>query len=44
MKKISIITPTFNEQDNVRLMADAIAKVAEKDKKYKFEHIFIDNA
>lgn len=44
MKKISIITPTFNEQDNVRLMADAIAKVAEKEKKYKFEHIFIDNA
>ena len=44
MKKISIITPTFNEEENVALMVDAIAKVAEKEKKYSFEHIIIDNA
>ncbi len=33
MKKISIITPTFNEEENVALMVDAITKVAEKEKK-----------
>jgi len=44
MKKISIITPTFNEEENVALMIDAIAKVAQKEKEYTFEHIIIDNA
>ena len=44
MKKISIITPTFNEEENVALMVNAITKVAEKEKKYSFEHIIIDNA
>ena len=44
MKKISIITPTFNEEENVALMVDAIAKVAQKEKEYIFEHIIIDNA
>ena len=44
MKKISIITPTFNEEENVALLIDAISKVAEEEKKYTFEHIIIDNA
>ncbi len=44
MKKISIITPTFNEEDNVKLMVEAIANVAKKETSYSFEHIFIDNA
>lgn len=43
MKKISIITPTYNEQENVKLIANAIEQVAEKEKNYTFEHIFIDN-
>tara|TARA_B100001093_G_scaffold416307_1_gene406939 strand:+ start:4800 stop:5759 length:960 start_codon:yes stop_codon:yes gene_type:complete len=43
MKKISIITPTFNEQENVKLMVEAIEQVARKEKDYIFEHIFIDN-
>ena len=34
MKKISIITPTFNEEENVALLIDAISKVAEKEKIY----------
>ena len=34
MKKISIITPTFNEEENVALLIDAISKVAEEEKKY----------
>jgi len=44
MKKISVITPTFNEEDNVSLMVEAISSVAKKEKNYAFEHIFIDNA
>ena len=44
MKKISIITPCFNEAGNIKLLAEAIANVAEKEKDYVFEHIFIDNA
>ena len=43
MKKISIITPTFNEEENVALLIDAISKVAEKEN-ILFEHIIIDNA
>lgn len=43
MKKISIITPTFNEQDNVRIIAEAIEQIAKKEQNYIFEHIFIDN-
>ena len=43
MKKISIITPTFNEEENVALMIDAIAKVAQKEKEYTFEHIIFVN-
>ena len=34
MKKISIITTTFIEEENVALLIDAITKVAEKEKKY----------
>ena len=43
MKKISIVTPTYNEQENVKLMANAIEQVGKKEKNYIFEHIFIDN-
>ena len=32
MKKISIITPTFNEEENVALLIDAISKVDKKEK------------
>lgn len=44
MKKISVITPTYNEQDNVKLVVDAIKQVAKKEQNYIFEHILIDNA
>ena len=44
MKKISITTPCFNEAGNIKLLAEAIANVAAKEKGYVFEHIFIDNA
>tara|TARA_X000001036_G_C20680412_1_gene805731 strand:+ start:753 stop:1712 length:960 start_codon:yes stop_codon:yes gene_type:complete len=44
MKKISIITPTFNEEENIERIAIAIANVAKEEKGYLFEHIFIDNS
>jgi len=43
MKKISIITPTYNEEENVTLLIEAVMNVANVEKNYAFEHIFIDN-
>ena len=44
MKKlISILTPTFNEEDNVIELYKRIKSETSKIKKYNFEHIFIDN-
>jgi len=44
MKKlISILTPTFNEEDNVIELYERIKSQTLKIKKYNFEHIFIDN-
>lgn len=43
MKSISVLTPCFNEQDNVedvyRLVRDEFTKL----QRYSYEHIFIDN-
>ena len=41
---ISIVTPCFNEQDNVRELAELVAEVFVKLPQYQYEHIFIDNA
>jgi len=43
MKKISIVTPCYNEQENVEDLYKAVKGVFRSLKKYKFEHIFIDN-
>ena len=44
MKKISIITACYNEEDNVIQLADAIRKImAEELPQYDYEHVFIDN-
>ena len=43
MKKISIVTPCFNEEDNVRELYNQINKTM-KSLDYEYEHIFIDNA
>lgn len=43
MKKISIVTPCFNEEENVRELYDRIKKIMETFD-YEYEHIFIDNA
>lgn len=45
MKKISVITPCYNEELNVALCASALNKVMKsKLPGYKYEHIFADNA
>ena len=42
MKKLSIVTPCYNEQDNVLELYERIRTVL-SDLPYEYEHIFIDN-
>ena len=45
MKKLSIITPCYNEEVNVEICAHELKKVMrEKLSGYDYEHIFADNA
>jgi glycosyltransferase involved in cell wall biosynthesis len=45
MKKLSIITPCYNEEVNVEICASELRKViSEHLPNYKYEHIFADNA
>jgi polyisoprenyl-phosphate glycosyltransferase len=45
MKLISVMTPCYNEQDNVEECARVIRDVFDTYKdKYEYEHVFIDNA
>ncbi|MBI5944384.1 MAG: glycosyltransferase family 2 protein [Chloroflexi bacterium] len=44
MTLISIVTPCFNEQDNLEELHERIRLVMSGLKKYKYEHIVIDNA
>jgi glycosyltransferase involved in cell wall biosynthesis len=43
MKKISIVTPCFNEEENVKKLYSSVKDVFSKLPQYMFEHIFIDN-
>jgi len=43
-KFISIVTPCFNEQENVREVYQQVKEVFDDFKDYAYEHIFIDNA
>ncbi len=44
MKKISIVIPCYNEEENVRPMAEAVCGVIERElPAYDYELIFIDN-
>jgi glycosyltransferase involved in cell wall biosynthesis len=43
-KTISIVTPCFNEEENVENLFSAVKKIFQKYPEYIFEHIFIDNA
>lgn len=44
MKLISIVTPCFNEEENVEQLCQEIRDVMHGYQNYDFEHIFIDNA
>jgi len=43
MKKISILTPCYNEEENVNLLYDAVKKQMDLLPQYTYEHVFIDN-
>lgn len=44
VKRISIVTPCYNEQDNVNELYERVRKTMESLRGYEYEHIFIDNA
>jgi glycosyltransferase involved in cell wall biosynthesis len=44
MKLISIVTPCYNEKDNIEILYTQIAKVMSDLCDYEYEHILIDNA
>ena len=44
MKKISVVTPCFNEEANVEVLYGRVKAVFLKLGAYEYEHIFIDNA
>jgi glycosyltransferase involved in cell wall biosynthesis len=44
MKTISIVTPCYNEELNVRELYERVRSVMVSLGKYRYEHIFIDNA
>ena len=43
MKLISIVTACYNEEENIEEIYLQVKKVFEELRKYKYEHIFIDN-
>jgi glycosyltransferase involved in cell wall biosynthesis len=44
MKYISIVTPCYNEEENVQELYARVKKVMSALNEYRYEHIFIDNA
>ena len=44
MKSITILTPCLNEEDNVRELYEQVRSVMSKIGRYRYEHLFIDNA
>ena len=44
MKHISILTPCYNEEANVREMYEAVKNIFSGLPQYTYEHLFIDNA
>ncbi len=43
-RKISVINPCFNEEENVRLVYEQVRQVFDRLVRYDYEQIFIDNA
>ena len=44
MKTISIITPCYNEEQNIRVLYERVRGVINGLGRYRYEHIFIDNS
>lgn len=44
MRLISIVTPCYNEAENVKNLYYQVKSITDNFPQYKFEHIFIDNA
>jgi polyisoprenyl-phosphate glycosyltransferase len=44
MKTISVVTPCYNEEGNVREVYERVRKLMSDLGRYRYEHIFIDNA
>src|SRR5271157_1292566 len=44
MKTISVVTPCFNEEGNVREVYERVRNLMLGLGRYRYEHIFIDNA
>lgn len=44
MKKISIVTPCYNEEENIVFLYNEVKKQFDLLPEYEYEHIFIDNA
>ena len=43
MKKIIVVTPTYNEEENVKNAYETIKEIFNKIGKYDYNHLFIDN-
>jgi glycosyltransferase involved in cell wall biosynthesis len=43
MQKISIVTPCYNEEENIAALHDSVREIILKFPDYDYEHIFIDN-
>lgn len=43
LKKINILTPCFNEAENVEALWEAIKKVRDSLPQYEIDHLYIDN-
>ena len=44
MKLISVLTPCYNEEENVEALYEAVRSVFATRPQYRYEHLFIDNA
>lgn len=42
-KKISLVTPCYNEEENVNAIYSAVKNIMQTKSQYDYEHIFIDN-
>lgn len=44
MKLISIVTPCFNEEENIEMVYQRVKSVFDTLPQYRYEHVFIDNS